>query len=61
MSSVGSITSTIQAIYASVATRKVVASSGSAPTRDAEGDGDHSPPGGSIWAPGKGDVIDVYA
>jgi hypothetical protein len=30
--------------------------------RDADGDGDRSPPGGnSIWSPGKGDVVDVYA
>jgi hypothetical protein len=62
MGSIGSITSTVQAVYASIASRKVMASSESAPTRDADGDGDHGPPGGdSIWASDKGQVIDVYA
>ena len=61
MSSIGSITSAVQAVYSGIAARKVVASSSSAPTRDADGDGDHSPPGGSIWSLRKGENIDVYA
>ena len=61
MGSVGGITSTVQAVYSGVAARKVVANSGPAPTRDADGDGDRSPPGGSVWSSGKGNVIDVYA
>jgi hypothetical protein len=61
MGSIGSITSTVQAVYSSAAARRVIAGSEAAPTRDADGDGDRSPPGGSIWSPGKGNVIDVYA
>ena len=62
MSSIGPITSTTQAVHATAAVKKVVAASSAAPTRDADGDGDHSPPGeNSIGAPGRGGVIDVYA
>ena len=61
MGSIGSITRAVQAVYSGAATRRVIAGSDSAPTRDADGDGDRSPPGGSIWSPGKGNVIDVCA
>ena len=61
MGSIGSITSTVQAVYSAAAVHKVTASSGTAPTRDADGDGDRSPPGDSIWRPGLGNVVDVYA
>ena len=61
MSSIGSITSTVQSVYSGLATRRVLAGSEAAPTRDADGDGDRSPPGGSITPKGKGNVVDVYA
>ncbi len=62
MSSIGSITSTVQSVYSGIATRRVLAGSEAAPTRDAEGDGDRSPPGeGSLTPKGKGNVVDVYA
>jgi hypothetical protein len=61
MSSIGIITSTTQAVYTASAVKKVLAASESAPTRSADRDGDRSPPGtDSIWAAGKGGVIDVY-
>lgn len=62
MSSIGIITSTTQTVHAAAAIKKVLAASALPPARDADGDGDHSPPGGnSIGAPGMGGVIDVYA
>jgi len=61
MGSIGSITSTVQAAYTGSAIRKVAPLSNTAPTRDTDGDSDHSPPGGDIWSPGKGNVVDVYA
>jgi hypothetical protein len=62
MSSVGSITSTLQAAQTATTIRRVNAASSAAPARDADGDGDRSPPGAdSIWGPGKGGVIDTYA
>ena len=62
MSSVGSITSATQAVHAAAAIKKVIASTHSAPTRDADGDGDRSTRGwGSQAPPGVGGLIDVYA
>jgi hypothetical protein len=62
MSSIGPITSTTQAVHTATAIKKVLAASNAAPTRDADGDGDHSPPGANgIWGAGKGGAIDVYA
>ena len=59
---VGIITNTTQTVHAVSAMKRVVAASSSAPTRDADGDGDHSPPGGNtIGTPGMGGLIDVYA
>jgi hypothetical protein len=61
MSSIGIITSTTQTVHAAAAIKKVLAASNTAPTRDADGDGDHSPPAGNpIGTPGMGGVIDVY-
>ena len=60
--SIGNITSTNQAVQMATTIRKVLAASNAAPARDADGDGDRSPPSeNSIWAPGKGGVIDTYA
>jgi len=62
MDPIGNITSATQAVHASSAIRKVLAASHAAPARDADGDGDHSPPGDKgAGEPGKGGVIDVYA
>lgn len=61
MSSIGSITSATQAVYAGVAARKVVPAGAVSPARDADGDLDRSPPGGGIGETGKGIVLDVYA
>lgn len=62
MSSIGIITSTTQAVYTASAVRKVLPASDAAPTSALDRDGDRSPPGAeSIWAPGKGGVVDVYA
>ncbi len=59
---VGIITNTTQTVHAVSAMKRVVAASNTPPTRDADGDGDHSPPGGnSIGAPGMGGLIDLYA
>jgi hypothetical protein len=62
MSSIGIITSTTQTVHAAAAIKRVTPATNTAPTRDADGDGDHSPPGGnSIGTPGMGGLIDVYA
>jgi hypothetical protein len=62
MDSVGGITSTTQAVNATVAMKKVLLSSNAAPTRDADGDGDRSSSAwGGIAPPGTGGLIDVYA
>ncbi len=62
MGEVGSITSTTQAVYTGIAARKVQSAFHSASTRDADGDGDRSPPGTKgMNAPAKGGLVDVYA
>jgi hypothetical protein len=62
MSSIGTITSTTQAVYSASAVKRVLQASDAAPTRGLDRDGDRSPPGtDNIWASGKGGAIDVYA
>lgn len=63
MGSIESITSSVQAVYTGLAAKKVLASSGSASTRDVGGQkDDRSPPGSEwIWDQGKGTWIDIYA
>lgn len=62
MGEVGSITSATQAVYTGIAARKVQSAYHGASTRDADGDGDRSPPGTKeMNAPAKGGQIDTYA
>jgi len=62
MHPVGSITSTAQAVHVASSIRKVLAASNARPARDADGDGDRSPPGATgVDLTGKGGVIDTYA